>query len=83
MAIRPPPVGEVLQQLNNMMEQSGVRGELDKTVNALVQSALSRLDLLTREEFDAQVETLQRARAQVAQMEAQLAELEKTLNEKA
>ena len=46
--------------------------EGDKSVRSLAQSALSRLDLVSREEFDAQAELLARTRARVAELEAQL-----------
>jgi BMFP domain-containing protein YqiC len=51
--------------------------DLEKNLRALLQSAFSRLDLVTREEFDVQREVLARTRAKLAELEAKLAELEK------
>jgi len=51
--------------------------DLEKNLRALMQSALGRLDLVTREEFDVQREVLARTRAKLAELEAKLAELEK------
>jgi BMFP domain-containing protein YqiC len=50
--------------------------DIEKNLRALMQSALGRLDLVTREEFDVQREVLARTRAKLAELEAKLAELE-------
>jgi len=69
MAIKPPPPPwEVLQQVNEMVGNSGLKGEVDKSVRALAQSALSRLEVVSREEFDAQSEILKRTRERVEAM---------------
>ena len=73
MAIKPPPPPwEVLQQVNEMVGSSGLKGEVDKGVRALAQSALTRLDVVSREEFDAQTEILKRTRERVVALEAEL-----------
>jgi BMFP domain-containing protein YqiC len=74
-ALKPPPIGEVIQQLNEMLGDSGLKGEVDRNVRQLVQSALSRLDVVSREEFDAQAEILARTRARVQELEQLLEEL--------
>ena len=51
--------------------------DLEKNLRALLQSAFSRLDLVTREEFDVQREVLARTRAKLEALEAKLADLEK------
>lgn len=48
-------------------------------VKQVLQSALSRMDLVTREEFDAQAAVLQRTRAKVEALEARLEALEAQL----
>ena len=75
MALKPPPPWEVIQQVNELVNSSGIKGEVNKSVRALAQSALARLDVVSREEFDAQAEILQRTRARVVTLEAELAEL--------
>lgn len=75
MALKPPPIGEVLQQVNELVGKSGIKSEVDKSVRALMQSGLSKLDVVSREEFDAQTEILTRARTQITSLEAQLEEL--------
>jgi BMFP domain-containing protein YqiC len=80
MALKPPPPPwEILQQVSELVGGSGVKGDVDKGVRALAQSALSRLDLVSREEFDAQAEILQRTRARVVALETTLEELTREL----
>lgn len=80
MALRPPPPPwELLQQVSDLVGGSGVKGEVDKGMRSLAQSALSRLDMVSREEFDAQTEILQRTRNRVIALEAALEELTRNL----
>ena len=79
MATRPPPPWDLFEQLNQMVGGSGLKSEVDKGVRALTQSALARLDLVSREEFDAQTEVLRRTRARVDELETELAELTREL----
>lgn len=57
----------------------GMREELEGTVKSLLRDALSRMDLLTRDEFDIQQTLLARTRARVDDLEQQLRQLEKQL----
>ena len=50
--------------------------EIEKNLRALLTGAFSRLDLVTREEFDVQREVLARTREKLAALEARVAELE-------
>ena len=77
MALKPPPLGDILQQMNALAASSGLRTDVDKGVRALAQSALGKLDMVSREEFDAQAAILARTRAQVAQLETELEALNK------
>lgn len=45
-------------------------------MKAAVQSAMGKMDLVTREEFDAQAAVLQRTRERLEQLEKQVADLE-------
>ena len=47
-----------------------------------LQSALAKMDLVTREEFDSQAAVLQRSRAKLEALEARCAELEQRLGDK-
>lgn len=80
MAIKPPPPPwEVLQQVGDLVGGSGFKGEVDKSFRSLAQGALSRLDMVSREEFDAQTEALQRTRDRVVALEAELEEMTREL----
>lgn len=58
------------------------RDDLEQHIRAVVSSALGRLDLVTREEFDAQAAVLLRTREKVEALEARVAELEQAQAEK-
>jgi BMFP domain-containing protein YqiC len=79
MALKPPPPWELLQQVTDLVNSTGLKGEVDKSVRSLARTALSRLDVVSREEFDAQAEILKRTRARVAALEAELEELTREL----
>jgi BMFP domain-containing protein YqiC len=80
MALKPPPPPwEVLQQVGELLGGSGLGSEMDKSARALAQSALARLDVVSREEFDAQAEILQRTRARVEELEQELEQLGRDL----
>ncbi|WP_120994350.1 accessory factor UbiK family protein [Stutzerimonas urumqiensis] len=55
------------------------RAEFEAQFKALVQSALSKLDVVSREEFDSQMVVLARTRARLEALEAKVAELEQKL----
>ncbi|MHB8726422.1 MAG: accessory factor UbiK family protein [Casimicrobiaceae bacterium] len=50
--------------------------DIEKNVKALLQSGLGRLELVSRREFDDQVEVLRRTREKLERLEARVAELE-------
>ena len=77
MAIKPPPIGDVFRQFNELLGNSGLKGDVDKSVRSLVQSALGRMDMVSRDEFDAQAEILARTRARVEELEKELDALSK------
>ena len=52
------------------------REDMEANFRDVLAQGLRRLDLVTREEFDAQRAVLDRARGQVAQLEARMSELE-------
>jgi ubiquinone biosynthesis accessory factor UbiK len=67
---------EVDRRMRDILARSPA-ADLEKNLRALLQSAFSRLDLVTREEFDVQREVLARTRAKLQELEAKLADLEK------
>jgi BMFP domain-containing protein YqiC len=52
------------------------RNEFETQFKALLQSGFSKLDLVSREEFDSQMIVLARTRARLEALEAKMAEME-------
>ncbi|WP_353174189.1 accessory factor UbiK family protein [Paracandidimonas soli] len=50
--------------------------DIERNVRAMMTQTFSRLDLITREEFDVQAQLLERALARIAALEARMRELE-------
>ena len=55
--------------------------QIDRNAKSLLQSALTRLDVVSREEFDAQAAVLKRTRERLEALEAQIAALDEALSE--
>ncbi len=53
--------------------------DMQKNLRAALQSALAKLDLVTREEFEVQSAVLQRTREKLESLEVRVGELEKQL----
>jgi len=68
-------LNDINERIRSVLAQSPA-ADLEKNLRALLASAFSRLDLVTREEFDVQCEVLARTRAKLAEVEGKLAELE-------
>jgi BMFP domain-containing protein YqiC len=58
------------------MAASNPAKDLEKNFRGLLSSAFTRLDLVSREEYDVQAQVLARTRAKLATLEARVAELE-------
>jgi len=57
-----------------------VRRDLEENFKAVLQSALTRLDLVSRQEFDVQTAVLRRTREKLEALEARLSDFEKAKN---
>lgn len=68
-------LNEGYERVRSVLAQSPA-ADLEKNLKAMLASFFSRLDLVTREEFDVQREVLARTRAKVQELEAKLAEME-------
>jgi len=55
------------------------RPEIEAQLKGIVQGALSKLDVVSRDEFDSQMVVLARTRARLEALEAKVAELEERL----
>ena len=54
--------------------------DIEKNMRALLTQGFAKLDLVTREEFDVQMQVLARTREKLARLEARVAELEAQRN---
>ena len=53
-----------------------LKTDLEKNFHAVLRTAFAKLDLVTREEFDAQTKVLARSRQKITALEAQINALE-------
>jgi ubiquinone biosynthesis accessory factor UbiK len=74
---KPSFIDDLARQLESLLPNKAMTEDMRRAVRQVVQSAFARLDLVTREEFDAQQAVLARTRQQVEQLEATLAELQR------
>lgn len=76
-------LNQFLQQLNNVVTPGAeiLGAELQQRIKAAAQATFDKLDLVTRDEFDAQRAVLARSREKLEQLERQVAELEARLGE--
>jgi len=59
-----------------------MKKDIDKNFRVVLQGAFAKMDLVTREEFDAQTKVLARSRKKIENLEARIKELEKIVEEK-
>ena len=64
-------------------DKSQTREDIERNIKALVTSALSRLDLVNRDEFDAQVAVLRHTREKLEALEKTVAEIQAPQEEEA
>ncbi|MBK8187827.1 MAG: accessory factor UbiK family protein [Cellvibrio sp.] len=69
------PLKEFLEQIQLQLPKEELISRQD--LKRLIESAASRLDLVTRDEFDAQTAVLQRTREKLEALETKLAIMEK------
>lgn len=77
--IDPKALEDMAQKLSALMPPSVERfqEDIEKNVKAGLQGVMSKMDLVTREEYDVQVALLERSRERLNALEARIAELEK------
>lgn len=63
-----------LQQRIAELFRASPAADLERNVKAMLAQTFSRMDLVTREEFEVQLETVARLRARVEALEARLAD---------
>lgn len=71
-----PNFNELTSRIREVIAATPAK-DVEKNLRALMSGFFSRLDLVSREEFDVQTKVLARTREKLAALEARLAELEK------
>ncbi len=79
-----PQLDDLARRLSQLLPPglSGMRDELERNVRAVLQQALAKMDLVSREEFEVQQAVLARSRARLEALEKQLTELELRIEKK-
>lgn len=71
----PPFFNEMQAKIQQVIESSPAK-DLERNVKAMMSQGFSKLDLVTREEFDIQAQVLAKTRAKLDALEARIAALE-------
>lgn len=80
--IDPKKIEQIARQVHESMPK-GIRefgDDVEKKIRMVLQSQLTRLDLVNREEFDVQTQVLLRTREKLALLEQRMGELEAKFN---
>jgi ubiquinone biosynthesis accessory factor UbiK len=68
-------LNDISNKIKGLIKNSPLE-DLDKNIHALIQGAFTKMELVSREEFDVQAEVLRNTREKLALLEKKLAELE-------
>ena len=66
---------DIQSKINEALEKSPAK-DIEKNVKAMMSQGFAKLDLVTREEYDIQVQVLAKTRARLEALEVRVAELE-------
>ncbi|WP_105903734.1 ubiquinone biosynthesis accessory factor UbiK [Vibrio gangliei] len=77
-------IEQLAKQIHESMPQpvKDLGADVDQKVRQVIQGQLSKLDVVSREEFEVQTQVLLRTRQKLNEMESKLAEIEAKLSEK-
>lgn len=68
-------VNDLSNKIREILNKSPV-ADLEKNINALLRGAFTKMELISREEYDVQAEVLRQTRQKLELLEGRLAELE-------
>jgi BMFP domain-containing protein YqiC len=71
-------LNDMQQKFSQVLENSPIK-DIEKNMKAMLNQGFSRLDLVTREEFDVQAQVLAKTRAKLEELEARVVQLEAQL----
>ena len=64
-------IQEISDKINKIIENSPI-SDMQNNVNALLQNTFTKLELVSREEFDVQTQVLKRTREKIEELERKL-----------
>jgi BMFP domain-containing protein YqiC len=67
-------LNEISNKIKEMVADSPL-ADLDKNINALLKGAFTKMELISREEFDVQAEVLRNTQEKLVELEKKLSEL--------
>lgn len=70
---------EKINEISNKIKEMAINsplGDAEKNIHALLKSVLTKMELVSREEFDVQAEVLRNTRDKLTMLEKRLSELE-------
>ncbi|SAL11980.1 Membrane fusogenic activity [Caballeronia cordobensis] len=76
---QPNDVFNDLQQKMSELFKNSPAKDVERNMKAMLSQGFSKLDLVTREEFDTQTQVLVRTRARLEELEKRVAQLEQRL----
>jgi len=68
-------INEISNKIKDVVSSSPL-GDVEKNINALLKGMFTKMELVSREEFEVQAEVLRNTRQKLELLEARLAELE-------
>ena len=68
-------INEMSNKIKDVVNSSPL-ADMEKNINALLKSMFTKMELVTREEFEVQAEVLRNTRQKLDMLEAKLTELE-------
>ncbi len=74
-------LNDLSSKIREIVAESPI-GDAEKNIHALIQGMFTKMELISREEFDVQTEVLRNTREQLKVCEERLAELESLLKDK-
>jgi BMFP domain-containing protein YqiC len=74
------PIEQLTDNISSLLPET-MAADVRRNIDAMVRSALDKMNLVTREELEIQEQVLQRTREKLEQLQAQVADLENRLKE--
>jgi BMFP domain-containing protein YqiC len=71
-------INDLSNKINEMIKSSPL-ADIEKNIHALIKGTFTKMELVSREEFDVQAEVLRTTRKKLQALEVKLAELEEKI----